>query len=70
MTERFVADGAYALRELEPHNRKWQPVRRTRRAHRRAAPPAVMLSETWRTLEVALLSQCIQLSGITTNTAV
>lgn len=46
MPQCFVAGGANTLRELEAHDGQRQAVRGTRRAHRRAAPPAVVLAET------------------------
>ena len=46
MPEDVVAGGADALRELEAHDGQRQPVRGARRAHRRAAPAAVVLPET------------------------
>lgn len=48
MPQCFVAGGANTLRELEAHDGQRQAVRGTRRAHRRAAPPAVVLAETCR----------------------
>lgn len=47
MPQSVIAGGADTLWELEAHDGQRQAVRRARGAHRRAAPAAVVLPQTW-----------------------